>query len=85
MKAETTTLTERGQVSVPSSIRRALAMKPGQELIWKKVSADEVRVQVVRSKMAQDAHRCHRLREETPRSARLADADQCVASPAAPR
>ncbi|CAN5493502.1 hypothetical protein BH20VER3_BH20VER3_08740 [soil metagenome] len=50
METETTTLTERGQVSIPSSIRRALGLKPGQELAWKKISEDEVRVRVVRPK-----------------------------------
>lgn len=55
MKPESTTLTERGQVSVPSSIRRALAMKPGQKLLWRRVSDDELRVQVVRPKLSRDA------------------------------
>lgn len=56
VKREKTTLTERGQVSVPSSIRRALALQPGQELIWQKISDDEVRVQVVRQKPARNAN-----------------------------
>lgn len=55
MKDELTTLTERGQVSVPASIRRAMAMAPGQELVWRKVSEDEVRVQVLRQKKARSA------------------------------
>ena len=55
MKDETTTLTERGQVSVPASIRRAMALEPGQELIWQKLSDNEVRVQVVRRKKAMSA------------------------------
>ena len=48
MNGELTTLTERGQVSVPASIRREMGLEPGQELIWRKLSDDEVRVQVVR-------------------------------------
>jgi len=50
MKDELTTLTERGQVSVPASIRRQMGLEPGQELIWRQLSQDEVRVQVVRPK-----------------------------------
>lgn len=45
-----TSLTDRGQVSVPASIRRAMGLEPGQELVWRKLSADEARVQVIRRK-----------------------------------
>jgi bifunctional DNA-binding transcriptional regulator/antitoxin component of YhaV-PrlF toxin-antitoxin module len=48
MKDELTTLTERGQVSVPASLRREMGLEPGQELIWRQLSPDEVHVQVVR-------------------------------------
>lgn len=48
MKNELTTLTERGQVSIPAAIRREMRLEPGQELIWRKLSEDEVRVRVVR-------------------------------------
>jgi bifunctional DNA-binding transcriptional regulator/antitoxin component of YhaV-PrlF toxin-antitoxin module len=41
-----TTPTERGQVSMPASIRRELGLRPGQTLLWKRVSHTEVRVQV---------------------------------------
>lgn len=50
-----TSLTERGQVSIPASIRRAMALEPGQELSWRKLSADEVRVQVLRRKKTRAA------------------------------
>ncbi len=47
-------LTERGQVSVPASIRRAMGLQPGQELSWRKLSEDEVRVQVLRRKKSRN-------------------------------
>lgn len=40
------TLTERGQVSVPASIRKQLRLKPGQVLHWEKISDRECRVRV---------------------------------------
>jgi AbrB family looped-hinge helix DNA binding protein len=43
-----TTLTDRGQVSMPASIRRELGLRPGQMLLWKQISADEVRVKIPR-------------------------------------
>lgn len=43
-----TTLTERGQVSMPAGLRRQLGLKPGQPLIWEKVSDNECRVTIVR-------------------------------------
>ena len=46
MKTLTTTLTERGQVSVPSAIRKKLHLKPGQHLIWQAVTESECRVVV---------------------------------------
>lgn len=52
MEGASTTLTERGQVSVPASIRQAMELRPGQELVWRKVSEDEVRVRIVRRKPA---------------------------------
>ncbi|NCF91714.1 MAG: AbrB/MazE/SpoVT family DNA-binding domain-containing protein [Verrucomicrobiaceae bacterium] len=44
-------LTERGQVSVPASLRRAMGLKVGQRLHWEQVSESEILVS---------------LREETP-------------------
>ena len=39
-----TTVTERGQVSIPADLRREMHLKPGQTLIWQRVSATECRV-----------------------------------------
>jgi AbrB family looped-hinge helix DNA binding protein len=44
MKTLVTTLTERGQVSVPSAIRKKLHLKPGQHLVWQAVGDSECRV-----------------------------------------
>ena len=52
MKGVLTTLTERGQVSMPASLRRQLRLKSGQPLIWEKVSDDECRVRIVRRRKA---------------------------------
>lgn len=41
-----TTLTERWQVSMPASLRRELGLRPGQTLVWKRISDTEVRIQV---------------------------------------
>jgi bifunctional DNA-binding transcriptional regulator/antitoxin component of YhaV-PrlF toxin-antitoxin module len=37
-------ITERGQVSVPAGLRRAMGMRPGQKLHWEQVSDREIRV-----------------------------------------
>ena len=41
------TITERGQVSIPASLRRAMHLKPGQTVLWEKVSANECRLVVL--------------------------------------
>jgi bifunctional DNA-binding transcriptional regulator/antitoxin component of YhaV-PrlF toxin-antitoxin module len=46
MKSLVTTLTERGQASLPASLRRELGLKPGQRLRWQKLSSCEVRMLV---------------------------------------
>jgi AbrB family looped-hinge helix DNA binding protein len=38
------TLTERGQISIPSSLRKAMNLRPGQRLIFTAVSDHEFRV-----------------------------------------
>jgi len=48
MSGVVTTLTERGQVSMPSAIRRQLRLRPGQPLLWSRVSDREIRVTVPR-------------------------------------
>ena len=44
MKTLITTITERGQISIPAEIRRTLDLEPGQRLEWEVVSDQEVRV-----------------------------------------
>ena len=39
-----TTITERGQVSIPAALRREMHLTPGQALVWEKISATECRV-----------------------------------------
>jgi len=39
-------LTERGQVSVPAGIRKAMGLLPGQKLHWEQISGREMRVSV---------------------------------------
>ena len=46
MNGVVTVLTERGQVSLPSVIRRQLKLRPGQPLRWSRVSDHEIRVMV---------------------------------------
>ena len=48
MKAGICTLTERGQVSVPAALRKAMGLKAGQKLVWEQVSHSECRVRVRR-------------------------------------
>jgi len=48
MNSTLTTLTERGQVSMPAVLRKQLGLKPGQPLMWKILSDHECRVVVVR-------------------------------------
>jgi bifunctional DNA-binding transcriptional regulator/antitoxin component of YhaV-PrlF toxin-antitoxin module len=50
VKGALTTLTERGQVSMPAALRKQLKLKPGQPLLWEKVSNDECRIRIVRGK-----------------------------------
>jgi AbrB family looped-hinge helix DNA binding protein len=40
------TLTERGQISVPASLRRAMKLHPGQRLSFERISSREFRVVV---------------------------------------
>jgi bifunctional DNA-binding transcriptional regulator/antitoxin component of YhaV-PrlF toxin-antitoxin module len=39
-----TTITERGQVSIPVELRREMKLTPGQTVLWEKVSATECRL-----------------------------------------
>ena len=42
----TTTITERGQVSIPAELRRDMHLTPGQRVLWEKISATECRLLV---------------------------------------
>ncbi len=44
MRDVVTTLTERGQVSLPAAIRKAMRLQPGQRLRWQQVSDRECRL-----------------------------------------
>lgn len=44
MKEAVTTLTERGQVSMPSYIRKKMGLAPGRKITWKYVSENEIRL-----------------------------------------
>lgn len=48
-------MTERGQVSMPASLRKELRLKTGQPLMWERVSDDECRVRVVRKRKVKSA------------------------------
>ena len=37
-------LTERGQVSVPAALRKAMGLRPGQRLHWEQISDREIRI-----------------------------------------
>ncbi len=39
-----TTITERGQVSIPAELRREMQLTPGKTVLWEKVSATECRL-----------------------------------------
>lgn len=43
---ENSTLTERGQISVPASLRKSMKLQPGQRLRWQRISDREMRVSV---------------------------------------
>lgn len=42
--SNTTVVTDRGQVSIPAELRKALGLAKGQRLIWERVSDRELRV-----------------------------------------
>tara|TARA_B110000093_G_scaffold158996_1_gene178407 strand:+ start:192 stop:443 length:252 start_codon:yes stop_codon:yes gene_type:complete len=46
MNGDVCTLTERGQISMPASLRRKMHLKAGQKLRWESVSETEVRIVV---------------------------------------
>ncbi|MFL6260800.1 MAG: AbrB/MazE/SpoVT family DNA-binding domain-containing protein [Thermoanaerobaculia bacterium] len=40
-------VTERGQVSIPSQLRKELSLEKGQRLLWEKTGEHEIRVTVL--------------------------------------
>jgi len=44
MKNDLSTITDRGQISIPASIRKAVKLKTGQVLQWEVLSPSEIRV-----------------------------------------
>lgn len=50
MNTQTTVVTERGQVSIPAAVRKALGLKAGQPLVWETLSDRECLVRVPRKK-----------------------------------
>lgn len=64
-------ITERGQVSVPAGLRRAMGILPGQRLHWEQVSDREIRVSLRDDQppgpLAMLGY-ARRLRETPPRS-----------------
>ena len=46
-RRETTVITDRGQTSIPATLRRELGLTQGQRLRWEKVSHRELRVSVM--------------------------------------
>lgn len=50
MKELYTTLTERGQISIPAQIRRDLHLKPGMKIGWEEISDCECRLVIKQEK-----------------------------------
>lgn len=46
MPSIATTLTASGRTSIPATIRRELGLRPGQRLVWERVSETELLVKV---------------------------------------
>jgi AbrB family looped-hinge helix DNA binding protein len=44
MKTMITMVTERGQISIPSAIRKSLGVNPGERLVWEASGEHECRV-----------------------------------------
>jgi AbrB family looped-hinge helix DNA binding protein len=50
-----TTVTERGQVSIPAEVRKQLGLEPGQRLSWEVVADGECLVRVANARHAPGA------------------------------
>jgi bifunctional DNA-binding transcriptional regulator/antitoxin component of YhaV-PrlF toxin-antitoxin module len=51
-KMGSSTLTERGQISVPAFLRRSMKLQPGQTFRWQRISEREIRVSIETSSKA---------------------------------
>jgi AbrB family looped-hinge helix DNA binding protein len=47
LPSEITTVTDRGQTSIPAELRRELKLVKGQRLLWERVGDRELRVRVL--------------------------------------
>lgn len=47
-KGRMSVVTERGQVSIPADLRRALRLDTGRRLLWEQVAKDEMRVRLMK-------------------------------------
>jgi len=56
MKTEITTVTERGQISIPASVRARAGWKPGTKLIWEFSGDNTVQLSVRDSHPAKSCH-----------------------------
>ena len=72
-KSEVTTVTERGQVSIPAGLRRDLDLELGRKVRWEKVTTAELRVVVLPEKKPRSAAAmlgyARRFREQPRRTA----------------
>lgn len=68
-----TTVTERGQVSIPAVLRRRLGLVPGHKLLWEADGDKGLRLRVVEDQLAVGAEAmlgfARRFREEPRRTA----------------
>lgn len=56
VKSEVTTITDRGQTSIPADLRRELKLVKGQRLLWERVGEGEMRVRVLAETAPLGAH-----------------------------
>ena len=47
MPSKISVVTERGQVSIPSQLRKELSLEKGQRLLWEQTAEHEIRVTVL--------------------------------------
>ena len=57
VKTVVTTVTERGQVSIPAAVRKRLNLTPGQRVTWEPISDHECRMRVLHPPLPTDVAR----------------------------